>query len=95
MVSPIYLYFIVQAILLLFYVNCYFTIENFQYVEMLFGSIFLILIFGYIAPYFVNDPKMYEKSIYLATLFSIWYYMTKLITNNMMKDGNGVIHWSV
>ncbi len=95
MVEPIYLFVIVQAFLLICYNVCYMAIENFQYTEMVFGSIFIIIVFGYFGQYLLTIPNIMNKSIYMASLFGIWYYFTKLFTNSLMKDKNGVIHWSV
>jgi hypothetical protein len=94
MFEPLYLYVGVQFVLFLLYKYCITSIENFQYYEMVFGSIFIILIFGYMGPYFVSINDMLGKSVYMSIFFSIWYYMTKLLTNTIMKDANGVIHWN-
>jgi hypothetical protein len=89
-----YLFVAVQFILFILYKYCLTAIENFQYVEMIYGAIFIILIFGYIGENFVTIPNLLEKSIYLATFYSVWFYITKFLTNAFMKDSNGVIHWT-
>ncbi len=92
--EPFYLFMAVQFILFVLYKYCITAIENFQYVEMVYGAIFIILVFGYVGEYFVSIPHLLEKSIYLAIFYSIWFYITKLFTNTFMKDSNGVIHWT-
>ena len=95
MIHPIHIFIVVQFVLFLFYQNCYLKIENFQYTEMIFASLFIILIFGFGGEYMLSIPNILYKSIYFASLFSIWYYFTKFVTNSFMKDKNGVIHWSI
>jgi hypothetical protein len=62
---------------------------------MVFASLFIILIFGFGGEYLLTIPNILHKSIYFASLFSLWYYFTKFFTNSFMKDKNGVIHWSI
>ncbi len=94
MFEPFYLFMGVQFVLFLLYKYCLTGIENFQYYEMIFGSVFIILVFGYLGPYFLSINDLLSKSIYMATFYAVWYYMTKLLTNTIMKDANGVIHWN-
>jgi|LauGreDrversion4_2_1035121.scaffolds.fasta_scaffold41178_1 hypothetical protein len=93
--TPYMIFIIVQTFLLVCQNTCYLKIEDFQYVEMLTGSLLLVLIFGFIGPTFISIPNLEDKSILLASVFSLWYYFTKYFTNSFMKDKNGVIHWTV
>jgi hypothetical protein len=93
--NPLYIYFIIQFIFFILQQNCFIGIETFQYVEMIFGSLFIIFVFGILGNYVfpTQIPDLLRKSIWVASLFSIWYYITKWITNMYMKDKNGNIHW--
>jgi hypothetical protein len=93
--NPLYIYFIIQFIFFILQQNCFIGIETFQYVEMIFGSLFIIFVFGILGNYVfpTQIPDLLRKSILVASLFSIWYYITKWITNMYMKDKNGNIHW--
>jgi len=93
--NPLYIYFIIQFIFFILQQNCFIGIETFQYVEMIFGSLFIIFVFGILGNYvfLTQIPDLLRKSIWVASLFSIWYYITKWITNMYMKDKNGNIHW--
>ena len=93
--NPLYIYFIIQFIFFVLQQNCFIGIETFQYVEMVLGSLFIIFVFGILGNYILNIsiPNLLTKSIWIASLFSIWYYVTKWFTNLYMKDSNGSIHW--
>lgn len=70
-------------------------IENFQYVEMLSGSLLIILIFGYIGQSMLKGvDNLFTKSVFFASFFAIWYYFTKYFTNEFLRDSNKVIHWN-
>lgn len=93
--NPLYIYFIIQFIFFVLQQNCFIGIETFQYVEMVLGSLFIIFVFGILGNYILTTsiPNLLTKSIWIASLFSIWYYVTKWFTNLYMKDSNGNIHW--
>ncbi len=91
----LYFFFIVQFVLFIFQNICFTKIENFQYVEMLSGSLLIVLIFGYFGKFLLKtDDNLFTKSVLLASFFAIWYYFTKYFTNELLKDSNKVIHWN-
>ena len=93
--NSIYFFLVIQFILFVFQNVCYLRIENFQYVEMVSGSLLIIFIFGFIGQYlFKNESELLTKSILFASVFSVWYYFTKYFTNEFIRDKNGIINWN-
>jgi len=61
---------------------------------MLFGSIFIIIFFGIFGALLTLNKELLNEMILFATIFSIWYYITKKLVNNMNSDKNGVIYYN-
>jgi len=90
-------YIILQTFLLLFQYTKLFSLESQQYLEMVFGSIFIIIFFGVFGSLLTNDfmnpnPTLLENSYLIALLFTLWFFLTKRITNYINSDSNGVIY---
>ncbi len=93
--NSIYFFLVVQFVLFIFQNVCYLKIESFQYAEMISGALLLILIFGYIGQFlFKKESDVLKKSIFMASFFSMWYYLTKYFANLFVKDRNGIINWN-
>jgi hypothetical protein len=89
------IYYICVQLLLFIFQHFYSTrLEIFQYYEMLFGSIFIIIFFGIFGALLTLNKELLNEMILFATIFSIWYYITKKLVNNMNSDKNGVIYYN-
>lgn len=51
-----------------------------QYYELFFGAILIVFFFGYFQSLITDRPEYIEQSFYIASLFMIWYFLTKFIT---------------
>jgi quinol-cytochrome oxidoreductase complex cytochrome b subunit len=74
------------------------SLQSFQYAELVFGSFFIIIFFGLFGSILTLDiiepePKLLNNSCLFASLFCIWFYLTKKITNSINSDRNGVIYF--
>lgn len=89
------IFIITQAIFLAFQFFYYLKLESFQYYELVFGSFFLILFFGLFASLLLDNPdqNILPNSALLGILYSIWFYITKKLTNLINSDKNGVINF--
>ena len=92
--NSIYLYLGIQLVLFLFQMINSLKLELFQYCELLIGSLFIILFFGIFASLLTLNTNMINYSIIFASFYSLWYYLTKKITNYINSDSNGVIYYS-
>jgi len=75
-----------------------FGLDNYQYSELVFGSVFIILFFGIFGSIltldFLNpDGDLLNSSALFALLYAIWFYITKKLTNTINSDSNGVIYY--
>ena len=91
-------FLIIQAIFLSLQYIYYFKLESFQYYELLFGSFFIIVFFGIFGSFLTlenlkSEPKVFFNSVIASILFSIWFYLTKKISNFLNSDNNGVIEF--
>lgn len=68
-----------------------FKLQDFQYYEMISGMIFMVIFFGIFRFIMTFDANAINDSILFATLFGLWYYIVKKITNSINSDANGVI----
>lgn len=89
-------FLITQAIFLCLQYIYYFKLEHFQYYELLFGSFFIIVFFGIFGSFLTlenlkTEPKVFFNSVVAAILFSIWFYITKKLSNILNSDNNGVV----
>ena len=92
------IFIIVQVIFLLFQFICFLRLESYQYCELVFGSFFIILFFGLFGSILTLDmmspnPSMLNNSALFAVMYSIWYYITKKLSNVINSDANGVIYF--
>ena len=92
-------FIIVQVIMLLLQFIPQTSLNNYQYYELLFGSFFLIAIFGLLGYLLTLDflnpqSNLINNSALLAVLYSIWYYITKKLTNYINTDNNGVVYYN-
>lgn len=91
-------FIITQLIFLIFQFIYPLKIESFQYCELIFGSVFIIIFFGFFGSILTLDIMQQEKivlnnSALIATLYAIWIYLTKKITNSINSDSNSVIYY--
>jgi hypothetical protein len=90
----IVVFIIIQFVL---FVLQYFTFTRlplFQYCELIFGSIFIIIFFGLFGAMLTLNKDQMENGIVFASIFSIWYYCTKRLVNGVNSDINGVIYYN-
>jgi hypothetical protein len=92
------IFIIVQFLFLIIQFIQSFRLESFQYAELAFGSFFIIVYFGIFASLLTLDfiqpePKLLNNSALIAIIFSIWYYITKKLSNLINSDNNGVIYY--
>ena len=89
-------YIIIQFIFLILQFFYATKLESYQYTELIFGSIFIIIFFGIFGSILTLDvtnsnPTLLNNSGIFAIFYSIWFYLTKKITNSINSDRNGVI----
>ena len=81
---------LVFIMLILNYIKL-FKLEDFQYYEMTCGMVFMVIFFGAFKFIMTFDTNCINDAILFATLFGLWYYIVKKITNSINSDANGVI----
>jgi hypothetical protein len=87
------IFIIVQVLFLLLQFIGPFKLQSYQYCELVFGSFFIILFFGLFGSILLIDPTLINNSALFSVIFSIWYYITMKITNQINSDSNGVIYY--
>ena len=89
------IFIITQLIFLLLQFIYAFKLDPFQYSELVFGSVFIIIFFGIFGSILTLDIEQItlKKSILFATFYVIWYYITKKLANAINSDKNGVIYY--
>jgi hypothetical protein len=92
--NKIFLYLGIQIIILILQLFNSTKLVLFQYYELLLGSLFIIVFFGLFGSILTFQPELQNYSIIFASFYSIWYYITKKITNLINSDSNGVIYYS-
>ena len=92
--NNIFLYLGIQVVILILQLFNSTKLVLFQYYELLLGSLFIIVFFGIFGSILTLQPELQNYSIIFAAFSSIWYYMTKKITNLINSDSNGVIYYS-
>jgi hypothetical protein len=88
----VYIAFIILFII--FQYSTFTKLTLFQFSEMIFGSFFIIIFFGLFGALLSLNKELTNLSIYGATFYMIWYYVTKKIVNGMNSDKNGVIYFN-
>jgi hypothetical protein len=92
--SSTILFLILQIIFFIFQYFTFTKLTLFQYSELLFTSIFIIIFFGVLGSMITLNKDMINISTYGSVFFMLWYYITKKITNGINSDINGVIYYS-
>jgi len=92
------IFIIVQVIFLAFQLIPSFSLNSYQYCELIFGSFFIIVFFGIFGSIltldFLNpDGDLLNNSAFIAMFYSIWFYITKKLANTINSDVNGVIYY--
>ncbi len=88
------LFLILQIIFFIFQYFTFTKLTLFQYSELVFTSIFIIIFFGVLGAMITLNKDMINISTYGSVFFMMWYYITKKITNGINSDINGVIYFS-
>jgi|SaaInlStandDraft_5_1057022.scaffolds.fasta_scaffold09377_4 hypothetical protein len=88
------LFLILQIIFFIFQYFTFTKLTVFQYSELVFTSIFIIIFFGVLGAMITLNKDMINISTYGSVFFMMWYYITKKITNGINSDINGVIYFS-
>ena len=91
--NNIFLYLGIQVVILILQLFNSTKLVLFQYYELLLGSLFIIVFFGIFGSILTIQPELQNYSIVFAAFYSVWYYMTKKITNLINSDSNGVIYY--
>jgi hypothetical protein len=92
--ANIIVFFIIFFLLLGFQYFTFTKLTLFQYCEMSFGALFIIVFFGFFGAMLTLNKEMISTSIYASIFFMLWYYITKKIVNGINSDINGVIYFS-
>jgi hypothetical protein len=92
------IFLITQLFFLIFQFIYPLKLESFQYYELIFGSIFIIIFFGFFGSILTLDITKQERNVLnnsslIAALYAIWIYLTKKITNLINSDNNNVIYY--
>ena len=87
-------FIVFQFVMLLLNFVKSFRLEDFQYYEMVFGSIFIIVFFGIFNLMINLNFQAINDSLLFAVFFGLWYYCTIKITNTIHTDQNGVIRFT-
>lgn len=90
----IIVFFIIFFLLFVFQYFTFTKLTLFQYCEMSFGALFIIVFFGLFGSMLTLNKEMIKTSIYASIFFMLWYYVTKKIVNGINSDINGVIYFS-
>jgi Kef-type K+ transport system membrane component KefB len=60
---------------------------------MIFGGFFIILFFGLFGSILTLNTDLLNNSALFASLYTIWFFIVKKLTNSINSDGNGVIRY--
>jgi len=92
--NNIFLYLGIQVVILILQLLKSTKLVLFQYYELLLGSLFIIVFFGMFGSILTLQPELQNYAIVFASFYSVWYYLTKKITNLINSDSNSVIYYS-
>jgi hypothetical protein len=90
-----YIKLFIILILLLFFLQyaCPLKLEPFQFAEMIFGAFFIILFFGLFGSILTLNSNLLNNSALFASLYAIWFFLVKKLSNSINSDQNGVIRY--
>jgi len=91
--TNIILFIIFQIVIFILQFFTFTRLPLFQYCEMFFGSIFIIIFFGIFGAMLTLNKDQIENATLFSAFFLIWYYCTKKIVNGINSDINGVIYY--
>jgi hypothetical protein len=91
-------FIVIQVIFLIFQFIYVLKLEPYQYCELVFGSTFIIVFFGFFGSILILDiinpnQSVLNNSALFASFYAIWLYVTKKLTNLINSDKNGVIYY--
>jgi hypothetical protein len=69
-------------------------VQKNEYFELFFGSLLIVFLFGYFQYLITNNVEYLESSFQIATLFIIWYYLWKFLTNYVNLDKNNLVRFN-
>lgn len=92
--NKIFLYLGIQVVILILQLLKSTQLVLFQYYELLLGSLFIIVFFGMFGSILTLQPELQNYAVVFASFYSVWYYLTKKLTNLINSDSNGVIYYS-
>jgi hypothetical protein len=69
-------------------------VQKAEYFELFFGAILIVFLFGYFQYLITNNPEYLESGFQIGTLFIIWYYLWKFITNYANLDKNNIVRFN-
>jgi len=91
--TNIVFFIVLQIVIFILQFFTFTRLPLFDYCEMFFGSLFIILFFGVFAAMLTLNKDQVENGILFASFFLIWYYVSKKIINGVNSDINGVIYY--
>jgi hypothetical protein len=89
--NPVSVYIVILTLVIIFQLQKSLCLECNQFYEMVIGSILIILFMGLFGSILLLEPILFRTSIYLATFYIIWYYVSRKIINIINTDKNGVL----
>lgn len=69
-------------------------VQKNEYFELFFGSLLIVFLFGYFQYLITNNQEYLESGFQIATLFIIWYYLWKFLTNYVNLDKNNIVRFN-
>jgi hypothetical protein len=91
--TNIVFFIILQIVIFILQFFTFTRLPLFDYCEMFFGSIFIIIFFSVFAAMLTLDKDQVENGILFSSFFILWYYVSKKIVNGINSDINGVIYY--
>ncbi len=69
-------------------------VQKNEYFELFFGSLLIVFLFGYFQYLITNNQEYLESGFQIGTLFIIWYYLWKFLTNYSNLDNNNIVRFN-
>jgi len=90
-----YIKIFIILVLLLFFLQyaCPVKLEPFQFAEMIFGAFFIVLFFGLFGSILTLNADLLNNAALFASLYAIWFFIVKKLSNTINSDPNGVIRY--